>query len=204
MREQILAAEVKHLDGVWYTHEHADHTHGIDELRGYYLRQRQRIPVWADIKTADMLRTRFAYCFSSLPGSDYPPILDLQPLTAGEKVVTAGAGGELAAIPFIVQHGTLEALGFRIGDFAYTPDINNVPDNSLAKLQGLDIWLVDALRLQPHPSHFCLEETLAWIERLRPKRAILTNMHLDLDYDTLRRQLPAHVEPAFDGMNFQI
>ena len=204
MREQVLSAGVSRLDGVWYTHEHADHTHGIDELRGYFIRQRQRIPVWADMQTGDMLRTRFAYCFSPLPGSDYPPILDLRLLTHGQTVVTSGPGGDISGTAFPVRHGNITALGFRIGNFAYTPDINGVPAESEKWLENLDIWLVDALRPKAHPSHFSLPETLDWIRRKKPKRAILTNMHIDFDFVTLARELPEYVEPAFDGMTFDI
>jgi phosphoribosyl 1,2-cyclic phosphate phosphodiesterase len=204
MREQMLAAEVRHLDAVWYTHEHADHTHGIDELRGYYLRQRKRIPVCADVTTANMLMTRFAYCVVKAPGSDYPPILDLHSIKAQQTVQALGAGGTISAMPFEVQHGNITALGFRIGELAYTPDVNDIPLESIKLLTDLDVWIVDALRPTPHSSHFSLPETLSWIERLKPKRAILTNMHIDLDYATLKAQLPAHVEPAFDGMTISI
>jgi phosphoribosyl 1,2-cyclic phosphate phosphodiesterase len=203
MREQMLSAEVERLDAVWYTHEHADHTHGIDELRGYFLRQRQRIPVWADADTTAMLRTRFSYCAVAAPGSDYPPILDLNLLTSQQTLRTTGAGGSIAALPFYVAHGNINALGFRIGGLAYTPDLNDIPAESVKALTGLDVWVVDALRPTPHPSHFSLPETLSWIERLKPKRAILTNMHIDLDYATLRANLPAHIEPAYDGMTIQ-
>jgi phosphoribosyl 1,2-cyclic phosphate phosphodiesterase len=204
MRQQVLDAGISHLDGVWYTHEHADHTHGIDEMRGFFIRQRELIPIWADVQTAEMLRTRFAYCFSSLPGSGYPPILDLRVIVPTHEIASDGAGGLIAGVPFLVNHGNINALGFRVGKFAYTPDLNGVPDDSLQYLKGLDIWLVDALRRGPHPSHFSLAETLQWIERMKPKRAILTNMHLDLDFATLARDLPPHVEPAFDGMSFAI
>lgn len=200
MREQMLSADVDHLDAVWYTHEHADHTHGIDELRGYFLRQRKRIPVWADTTTAGMLMTRFAYCVVQAPSSDYPPILELQSIVAQRDVMAGGSGGQISATPFYVQHGNIQALGFRIGNLAYTPDLNDIPEQSLAALSGLDVWIVDALRPKPHPSHFSLSETLGWIERLKPKHAVLTNMHVDLDYATLRAELPANVEPAFDGM----
>jgi phosphoribosyl 1,2-cyclic phosphate phosphodiesterase len=204
MRQQVLDAGISRLDGVWYTHEHADHTHGIDEVRGFFIRQRELIPIWADVQTAEMLRTRFAYCFSSLPGSGYPPTLDLRVLVPTEEIISDGAGGQIAGVPFAVNHGNITAFGFRVGKFAYTPDLNGVPEDSLRYLEGLDIWLVDALRHQPHPSHFSLAETLQWIERMKPKRAILTNMHLDLDFATLVRELPSHVEPAFDGMSFAI
>jgi phosphoribosyl 1,2-cyclic phosphate phosphodiesterase len=204
MREQMLSADVAFLDGVWFTHEHADHTHGIDELRGYYIRSRKRMPVWADQQTLTVLQHRFGYCFSSPVGSDYPPILDSRTLENFVSVEVDGAGGRLVGIPFPLVHGNITALGFRIGSFAYTPDLNDIPANSIHMLQDLDIWLVDALRMHSHSSHFSLPETLDWIERLKPKRAIITNMHLDLDYEKLCRTLPKGVEPAYDGMKIEI
>jgi phosphoribosyl 1,2-cyclic phosphate phosphodiesterase len=203
MRDQMLTADVKHLDAVWYTHEHADHTHGIDEVRGYFLSQRSRIPVWADAATASMLKTRFAYCVTQAPGSDYPPILDLKAIHPQRELEANGKGGIISGLPFEVQHGNIKALGFRVGNLAYTPDVNDIPKESLDALTGLDVWIVDALRPKPHISHFSLPETLAWIERLKPKRAVLTNMHIDLDYATLKAELPENVEPAFDGMGIE-
>ena len=200
MREQMLSAEVPVIDGVWYTHEHADHTHGIDELRAYYLLQRKRIPIWADSATATMLKSRFAYCFESPVGSDYPSIIQHHTIEPEVAIATNGAGGSISGLPFIVNHGNIDALGFRIGNVAYTPDVNDIPADSMEALEGLDVWIVDALRRTPHPSHFSLPETLSWIERIKPKRAILTNMHIDLDYDTLITELPAHIQPAYDGM----
>lgn len=203
MREQMLSAQVSAIDGIWYTHEHADHTHGIDELRVFYLHQRQRIPIWADTPTAELLMHRFAYCFISPQGSNYPPIVEHRLIVPGTEISTQGQGGALASLPFKVQHGNIDALGFRIGNVAYTPDLNGVPDASLACLQGLDIWIIDALRQRPHPSHFSLSETLDWITRLKPKQAIITNMHIDLDYETLCNELPSNVTPAYDGLNFE-
>lgn len=199
-REQMLAAGLGRLDGVLYTHDHADHTHGIDDLRMVALNQRARVPVWANERTANTLTNRFSYCFYTPPESDYPPILDLHRLQPGEVVDVAGAGGTISALPFEVQHGAIRALGFRIGGCAYTPDINGVPERSLPALDDLDVWIIDALRYRAHPSHFNLEQALAWIERMAPRRAIITNMHVDLDYETLARELPAGVEPAYDGM----
>ena len=201
MREQMLSADVPALNGVWFTHEHADHTHGIDELRAFYLLQRKRIPVWADAATATMLKSRFTYCFESPKGSDYPPIVEHRSIEPGVTISTDGAGGTLSGLPFTVNHGNIDALGFRIGNVAYTPDVNDIPASSLKALEGLDVWIIDALRRTPHPSHFSLPETLQWIERLRPKRAILTNMHVDLDYETLIKELPPHIQPAFDGLS---
>lgn len=204
MRDQMLSANVQHLDGVWYTHEHADHTHGIDELRGYFLRQGKRIPVWADGATASMLRTRFGYCFVQQPGSDYPPILEMHTMSRDEHMLLHGAGGSISAQAFPLQHGNIVALGFRIGKVAYTPDVNGIPDSSLPFLENLDTWVVDALRRTRHPSHFSLPETLEWIARLKPRQAVITNLHVDLDYATLTKELPPHVVPAFDGMTIPI
>ena len=204
MREQMLSAAVPALDAVWYTHEHADHTHGIDELRAFYLIQRRPIPVHADVMTAAMLGQRFAYCFSQPAGSDYPPIAVMLPLAAGTPVKTTGAGGDIVGLPFAVHHGSIDALGFRIGDCAYLPDVNAIPDEALPALAGLQLLIIDALRHTPHPSHFSLPETLAWIERLKPDRAVITNMHIDMDYDTLQRELPKGVEPAYDGLKLDI
>jgi phosphoribosyl 1,2-cyclic phosphate phosphodiesterase len=204
LREQMLSAGVGHIDAVLYTHEHADHTHGIDELRAFFLRSRRTVPVWTDEPTGHMLTTRFSYCFYSAPGSDYPPIASLNRLTAGHPVTIEGAGGKITALPFRVHHGNIDALGYRIGDMAYTPDLNGIPPESLHHLAGLDLWIVDALKRTPHPSHLCLPETLAWIEQIKPRRAVITNMHVDLDYDTLAGELPPHIVPAFDGLDLAI
>jgi phosphoribosyl 1,2-cyclic phosphate phosphodiesterase len=204
MRDQLLSAGIGSIDAVLYTHEHADHTHGIDDLRGVYLKTRRKVPVWADEVTGQMLMTRFGYCFYTAPGSDYPPTLGLNRLVAGTPVTIDGAGGAITALPIRLQHGNIDALGFRIGNTAYTPDVNGIPDESVTALAGLDLWIIDALKRTAHPSHFSLPETLAWIERLKPKRAIITNMHIDLDFDTLRAELPPHVEPAFDGQSLTI
>jgi phosphoribosyl 1,2-cyclic phosphate phosphodiesterase len=204
LREQLLASGIGALDAVLWTHEHADHTHGIDELRVVAINMRKRVAAFADDATADMLRTRFGYCFAAPPGSEYPPIITLGRLMAGEPIAIDGKGGPIDAVPFTVLHGSMEVLGFRIGEVAYTPDISGLTEGSQHWLAGLDLWIVDALRHTPHPSHFTLAEALAWIERLKPRRAILTNMHVDLDYATLRRELPAGIEPAYDGLRIEI
>ena len=204
LREQMLSANVGEIDGVWFTHEHADHTHGIDELRGFFLRQRRRVPVWADGQTMALLKRRFSYCFQTIEGSDYPPILVSNLIEAGQEITLAGAGGEVSGMPFVVQHGHLDALGFRMGNVAYTPDINGLPDASVPFLSNLDVWIVDALKRGPHPSHFCLDDTLGAIERFKPQRAILTNMHIDMDYDSLLAELPAGIEPAYDGLKLPL
>jgi phosphoribosyl 1,2-cyclic phosphate phosphodiesterase len=120
-------------------------------------------------------------------------------MEAGKPLEIKGLGGSVAALPFKVHHGTIDALGFRIGAMAYTPDIDGIPDDSIKALENLDLWIVDGLRRSRHPSHWCLSQTLEWISRLKPKRAVITNMHVDLDYDTLLRELPEGVVPAYDG-----
>lgn len=198
MREQLLDAQVGHVDAVVYTHSHADHVHGIDDLRQIVFNLRRRLPVWADGPTQEALVSRFGYAFVQPEGSPYPPILDLH--TIRGPVTITGAGGEVTLTPFTADHGSMEALGFRIGNLAYLPDAVAIPAESWPHLNGLDCWIVDALRRKPHPTHAHLDMTLEWIARAAPTRAVLTNMHVDLDHDTLCAELPAHIRPAYDGM----
>ncbi|MGR3492854.1 MAG: MBL fold metallo-hydrolase, partial [Shimia sp.] len=198
MRGQLLDAGVGNLDGVVWTHPHADHVHGIDDLRMIVFNQRARLPVWADAETQDDLLARFGYAFVQPEGSSYPPILDLQLLDGPMEV--PGAGGAIPFVPVRVQHGGISALGFRVGDVAYLPDVSSIPEEGFGALRDLDVWIVDALRRDPHPSHSHLANTLAWIERVSPKRAVLTNMHIDMDYAEVAAEVPNHVTPAFDGM----
>lgn len=204
LREQLLDAGVNHVDGVLYTHEHADHTHGIDDLRALALHQHRRLDVHMDEPTATALHRRFGYCFETPPGSAYPPILQEHRITSGTSVRIEGAGGALTALPVLQQHGRISSLGFRFGGLAYSCDLNGLPAESIAALADLDVWIVDALRYKEHPSHWSLCQTLGWIERIRPRRAILTNMHVDLDYEKLRAELPVNVEPAYDGMRISL
>ncbi|HTV32112.1 MAG TPA: MBL fold metallo-hydrolase [Methylocella sp.] len=203
LREQLLNAQISHLDAILLTHPHADHVHGIDEIRPLVLMARRKIDLYMDAATAARVRVNFGYIFETPPGSQYPALLNEHRLFAGQSVTIAGAGGTIEATPFQLEHGEINALGFRIGSVAYTPDVNAIPNESLAFLEGLDLWIVDALRYNRHPSHFCLAETLAWIERLKPQRAILTNLHSDLDFERLKNELPSHVEPAFDGLELR-
>ena len=202
LREQLIDAKVDWIDGVLYTHEHADHTHGIDDLRSLFLKHRRRIEVYLDEHTATMMHLRFGYCFKSPPGSEYPPIVGDNRIGPGREVVIQGQGGPITALPILQQHGDIASLGFRFGNVAYSCDLSGMPPDSAAALSGLDVWIVDALRYRPHPSHLSLSDALGWIERLKPKRAILTNLHADLDYEKLRREVPPHVEPAYDGISF--
>ncbi len=204
LRAQLLDAEVDWIDGVLITHEHADHTHGIDDLRPLFVRKRQRVPVYMDEPTSRAMHARFGYCFMTPSGSEYPPIAAEHRLTPGKPVAIEGQGGPIEALPVLQEHGDIPSLGFRIGNVAYSADIKGLPPASIAQMAGLDVWIVDALRKTPHPSHFNLEEALSWIERIKPKRAILTNLHSDMDYEALRASLPSNVEPAYDRMQFEV
>lgn len=198
MRSQLLRAKVGRLDAVLYTHSHADHVHGIDDLRMIVFNMRKRVPVYADGPTQDALLSRFGYAFVQPEGSPYPAILELRSLEG--DVTIEGAGGPLTFRPFEVNHGSIDALGFRIDDVAYLPDVATIPDDAWGALEGLECWIVDALRREPHPTHSHLSQTLEWITRVAPKSAVLTNMHIDLDYEVLRGETPDHIQPAYDGM----
>lgn len=200
LREQFLDAGIMHLDGVVYTHDHADHTHGIDDLRTLFYKQRRRIDLWADQRTLDILKKRFDYCFQTPEGSSYPAIAEGHTIEDYKPVTIGGLGGDLVFQPFSQIHGDIVSLGFRVGGVAYSCDLNDLPPETLPYLRGLDVWILNTLRYTEHPSHLSLAKALAWIETVKPKRAILTHMHVDLDYDELAAQLPAGVTPGFDGM----
>lgn len=201
MRAQLLNAGCSRLDGVFYTHAHADQSHGIDDLRVIAISMRARVPVWIDPATSGELVERFRYCFEQQAGSPYPAILDqrLMPAT-GETLHVAGAGGSVPVTPFLQRHGSVDSLGFRFGDIAYSSDVVGLPEESFETLDGVKVWIVDALQMTPHGSHAHLDMALDWIDRVNPERAILTNLHVSMDYETLQKQLPSHIQPAYDGM----
>lgn len=198
MRAQLLEAGVGRLDAVLYTHAHADHVHGLDDLRMIVINMRARLPVWADAPTRAALLERFGYAFIQPEGSMYPPILDMNEITGDVEI--DGPGGTLRFSHFLVNHGGMDALGFRVNDVAYLPDVAKVPDPVWPQLQGLTCWIIDALRRDPHPTHSHLAQTLDWIAAMAPRSAVLTNMHNDLDYGTVAAETPDHVVPAYDGM----
>lgn len=198
MRSQLLSSGTGRLDGVVYTHSHADHTNGLDDLRMIFFNMKARVPVWADGDTQNDLLSRFGYAFVQPEGSPYPPILELRTIDGPFEI--DGPGGAIPLHPFTVNHGMIDALGFKMGNLAYLPDVAKIYDEAWAELQGLDHLIIDALRRKPHPTHAHLERTLGWIEQLQPARAILTNMHIDLDYETVDTETPDYIAPAYDGM----
>jgi len=203
-REQMLMAGVTRVDAALYTHPHADHIHGIDDLRGYVLEQRKLMDIYCDQPTLTRLMDSFGYCFTTPIGSSYPPILKARLFEHDRPVVIEGEGGALAFEPLPQIHGDIISLGFRIGQLAYCPDVSDFPAATVERLRGLDVLVIDALQYKRHPTHFSLAETLDWIDRTAPAKAYLTHMHIPLDYATVMAETPDHVEPAYDGLTIEL
>ncbi len=204
LREQLLAACISRLDGVVITHDHADQLHGIDDLRLVFHAMRRRVDVFTDSVTLRGIRERFGYCFDTPPGSVYPPILNSHTIVEPfREFAIEGGGGPIHVRPFAQEHGGIRSLGLRFGPIAYSSDVNALSDEAFSVLEGVKGWIVDALRYTPHPTHANVATALSWIARVKPRHAVLTNLHLDLDYETLKGELPAGVEPAYDGMVIQ-
>lgn len=199
-REQMIDAQVTSLDAAVYTHMHADHIHGIDDLRGYVLAQKRLMDIYADRPTLERLHESFGYCFESPPGSAYPPILNAHAISHEDPFTIEGEGGPLTFMPLPQIHGDILSLGFRVGPVAYCPDVSDFPPETPPLLSGLGVLVIDALQYKPHPSHLSLAQALEWIESIDPKRAVFTHMHIPLDYEKVLQQTPDRVEPAFDGM----
>lgn len=204
MRDQLLDANVSWIDGVLFTHDHADQSHGIDDLRQVAHNGHRRVDVWMDAATTATLTSRFRYCFMQLDGSGYPAILNAHLIEEmGRPVRVEGAGGVIEATPFDQDHGGVRSLGFRFGPIAYSSDLVAMPDESFPFVEDIDTWIVDALRYTPHPTHAHVDLALEWIARAKARNGVLTNLHLDLDYRKLASELPDNVVPAYDGMTFE-
>jgi len=202
LRMQTALAGAKRLDAILLTHDHADQVHGIDDVRAFFIRQRARIGCHMDASTLASMRRRFGYIFEAEGG--YPAICDEHPLPPhGEPWRVEGPSGPIPVVGFDQDHGGVRSVGFRFGGVAYSSDVVDLDEAAFEALAGVEVWIVDALRYRPHPTHAHLERTLDWIARVRPDRAILTNLHIDMDYETLRRELPAGVEPGYDGLRFE-
>jgi phosphoribosyl 1,2-cyclic phosphate phosphodiesterase len=202
LRIQTARAGVSRLDAVLLTHDHADQVHGLDDVRAFFIRQRARIPCWMDEATHATMMRRFGYIFEGEGG--YPAICNAEAIPEhGASWQVDGPTGPIPVVTFDQDHGGVRSVGYRLGGVAYSSDVVNLDDAAFEALSGLDVWIVDALRRAPHPTHAHLDRTLEWIARAKPKRAILTNMHIDLDYRQLLAELPQGVEPAYDGMVIQ-
>lgn len=203
MRAQLIEAKTTWLDAILYSHDHADQTHGIDDVRAMVYSKRKRIDVWMDTPTSKTLINRFGYCFKQAEGSGYPALLNEHRIERPfQDIKISGAGGDIVVTPFRQIHGSIDSLGFRIGNVAYSSDISELPEESFDAVSGLECWIIDALRRDPHPTHFHLEKALEMIDRFKPQQAILTNLHVDLDYATLLEELPSNIVPAHDGLEY--
>lgn len=201
LRQQMLASRNARLDAVCITHDHADQTHGFDDLRFIAYGMRKRIDVYSDKAVLDSILNKFGYAFKGNEKGGYPAIVAAQELTRPfREIEVAGEGGAIPVLPFMQGHGSIHSLGFRFGPIAYSSDVNELDEEAFKALEGVDCWIVDCLRHAMHPSHANLETALGWIARVKPKRAVLTNMHIDLDYEALKSALPPGIEPAYDGM----
>ena len=205
LREQMLAAHCGRLDAIFITHDHADQTHGMDDVRAIAYAARKRIDVYSDRAALDSVKQKFGYIFETPKGSGYPPIMTMHELPEPfREMPIAGEGGAIPVLPFRQGHGRIHSLGFRFGPVAYSSDVNELDEAAFAALVGVELWIVDALRHDPHPTHANVATALGWIARVAPRRAILTNLHIDLDYETLKRDLPPGIEPAYDGMTISL
>jgi len=203
LRLQTAYAGVKRLDGVVFTHDHADQTHGLDDVRAFALRNRRRTPCHMDAATHATLMKRFGYIFRGEGG--YPAICDDHLIPAhGTPWEIDGPSGAIPVVTFDQDHGAIRSVGYRFGPVAYSSDVVDLPEEAFAALAGVKVWIVDALRYTPHPTHAHLAKALDWIARVKPERAILTNMHIDLDFKTLQAELADGVEPAYDGLRFEV
>ena len=205
LRAQLLDAKISRLDAVLLTHDHADQTHGIDDLRAIAYTMRKRIPTYMDQPTYDDVNNKFGYCFEMPDGRQHPPILDHQSRLEHKKSIKInGEGGALTVMPLTVSHGHSTSLGFRFGPIAYVPDVHEIDEDSLDALTGLDVFIADALRYHDHPTHAHADRTLEWCARTQAKKLIMTNLHIDMDYAALKAELPQPHEPAYDGMTVHI
>ena len=199
----MLAVGVGHVDAVLYTHDHADQTHGIDDLRVFAMRRRRRIPAWMDAATHGALTHRFRYIFETV--QDYPAILDAHALPPlGQAFEIQGDGGPVPVTTFDQIHGPIRSVGYRFGGIAYSSDVSDLDDDAIEAVSGCALWIVDALRFTPHPTHAHVDKALDWISRAQVKRAVLTNLHIDLDYAQLSATLPDNVMAAYDGMRLVV
>ena len=200
LREQLIDVRVRHIDAVLLTHSHADHLHGIDDLRMVNRLMKKPIPIYADPRTMSEVDRRFGYVLKP----ELPNKLLSRPTLQPQEIQGPFTAAGLSVVPFAQDHGFGTTLGFRIGPLGYSTDVVELDDAAFVALAGVELWVVDCLRREPHPTHAHLAKVLAWIERLRPRRAVLTHMDQSLDYRELSAELPDGVEPGHDGLVIEL
>jgi phosphoribosyl 1,2-cyclic phosphate phosphodiesterase len=198
LREQALRFGLPRVDAVLFTHSHADHIFGLDDIRIFNFRQKQAIPCYGSAETLAALRRVFAYVFEASQEGGGKPRLDLREVRAPFSLL----GREVVPVP--VWHGTMEVYGYRLGSFAYVTDCNRIPEESYALLEGVEVLILDALRYRPHPTHFSVDEALAAAARIAARRTILTHLTHDVDHGAPRSPLPPGVEFGYDGLTFDL
>tara|TARA_B100000579_G_C22779204_1_gene828327 strand:- start:396 stop:1163 length:768 start_codon:yes stop_codon:yes gene_type:complete len=198
IKKQFLNNKIKNLDAIIYTHEHADQTSGIFEMRPFYWKNKKKIPVYGSKRTIKALLSKYTFCFK--PKHGYKPIM--KAYSVKKKFKIKSNKSSLNIIPFDVVHGLINATGFLFEKIAYISDCNEIPKKSMKHLYGLDYLILDCLKINKHPSHLSLNEALEIVDLVKPKKTILTNLHTDLDYDFLKKKLPKNITPAYDGYSF--
>ena len=198
IKEQFLKNKIKSLDAIIYTHEHADQTSGIFEMRPFFWKNKKKIPIYGSKRTITELKDKYTFCF--FPRHGYKPIMKANIVKYNFKIKKKNI--ILSINAFDVNHGMIKATGFVFNKIAYLSDCNQIPKNSLPNLLNLNYLILDCLRKDKHPSHFNYDEALQLIKLVKPKKTILTNLHVDLDYQYLKKKLPLNILPAYDGMSF--
>ena len=202
LRQQLLNANVKYLDAVLITHAHADHIHGVDDFRFLNVLMKNHLNLYANKKVLDEIKKKFSYVFEKLKkeanGFYYKPCL--VPKTINKSFMI----NELKITSFQQNHGFCESTGYRINNVAYSTDVVDLDDNAFSKLKNLDLWIVDCLRFKPHTTHSHFDKTIGWIDKVKPKKAILTHMNTEVDYNTITKMLPKNCYAAFDGLTINV
>jgi phosphoribosyl 1,2-cyclic phosphate phosphodiesterase len=198
IKYQFLKNKIKTLDAIVYTHEHADQTSGIFEMRPFFWKNKKKIPVYGSLRTISELKKQYTFCFSQRHG--YKPIMKANSIK--NKFIIKKGNTNLNLDSFDVTHGMIKATGFVFDKIAYISDCNKISNKSLKKLKNLNFLIIDCLRKDKHPSHFNYDDALKLINLIKPKKSILTNLHVDLDYFKLKKKLPKNIIPAYDGLNF--